>query len=258
MDIAEFTQLLEDFNYLLARIRRYLKNNQYVYLRAFHSWQESFNLAAERLNTDGALPVPKFNLTPADFSVSGKSIKPECVEKFVSTVRHQAGLVDDHIRHLATAGADRLARSSPLERFFHHDSAGQPVEPPAAEKRIFVAIPPGETALHIFWQGIQPALETHGLSFFLANRAVLDDASLCILCQELHTSRLAICNLAGQAANVMLALGLAYGTGKPVIILQDQDGVALGALANHGFVSYRAPTDLKTALAIQLANHLRD
>lgn len=257
MDIAEFSQLVDDFNYLLARISKYLKNNQYVYLRAFHSWQDVYNQAAERLNSDKTIRVPVFKLTAVDYSPSGKSIKQECVEKFVKTVSHQVGRLEDKINELKMAAADKLVRKSPLERFFHRGRDGAPIEPPTAEKRIFVAIPAGETALNTFWQGIQPALETQGLSFFLADRPKFDDAALCELGQELHSCRLAICNISGQAANVMLALGLAYGAGKPVIVLQQQDDVTLGALASNGYVRYTGTTDLKTALSSMLAHHMQ-
>ncbi len=257
MDISEFSQLLDDLNYLLARISKYLKNNQYVYLRAFQSWQDGYNQAAERLNSDKTLRVPVFKLTPVDYSPSGKSIKQESVAKFIKTVSHQVGRLEDKINELKLAAAGTLARESPLKRFFHRGSDGTPIEPPATDKRVFVAVPAGESASNTFWQGIQPALETQGLSFFLADRPKFDDAALCNLCQELHSCRLAICNISGQAANVMLALGLAYGTGKPVIILQQQDEVTLGALANSGYVRYSGNTDLKTDLSSILAHHMK-
>ncbi len=258
MDITEFTQLVDEFNYLLARTSKYLKNNQYVYLRAFASWLDCYNQAAERLNSDKTIRVPVFKLTPVDYSPSGKSIKQESVAKFVKTVSHQVGRLEDKINELKLDAAGKLAGKSPLERFFHRGSDGAPIEPPAADKRVFVAMPAGETASNSFWQGIQPALETQGLSFFLADRPVSDDAALCELCQELHSCRLAICNISGQAANVMLALGLAYGTGKSTIILQQQDEVTLGALANNGYVRYSGSAELKTALNSILAQHLKN
>jgi hypothetical protein len=257
VDITELAQLVDEFNYLLARISKYLKNNQYVYLRAFHSWQDCYNLAAERLNSDKTIRVPVFKLTPVDYSPSGKTIRQESVAKFVRTVSRQAGRLEDKISELKMAAADELVRKSLLERFFHRDQDGTPIEPPAADKRIFVAIPAGESALHTFWQGIQPALETHGLSFFLAARAAFDDAALCELGQELYSCRLAVCDISGQAANVMLVLGLAYGAGKPVIILQQQGSPPLNVLASNGYVHYHGTADLKTSLGSLLARQLQ-
>ncbi len=256
MDIAQLAELIDEFNYILARVQKYLKNNQYVYLRAFNSWHEGYNHAAARLNADKTLTVPIFKLGPVDYSPTGKSIKKASVERFVKTISHQVGRLEDKIEALNRAAEEKLTASHPLESFFHRDTAGTPVEPPPADKRIFVAIPAGEGDLKLFWQGIQPALETQGLSFFRADRALLDDAALCELCQELHSCRLAIFNLSDQAPNVMLALGLAYGIGKPVIILQQQSDVTLGELSNNGHLRYTSAADLKTALKAMLPKAL--
>lgn len=248
MDVAQLSELVGEFNYLLARISKYLKNNQYVYLRAFNSWMDSYNNAAERLNADRTIRVPIFKLSPIDYSTSGKSIKAASVEKFVKTLNHQVIRLEDKIEELHKTAEESLIPAQPLEKFFHRDPDGNPVEPPQAANRVFVAIPSGEGDLRLFWQGIQPALETEGLSFFRADRPQLDDAMLCELCQELHSCRLAIVNLSGQAPNVMLALGLAYGIGKPVIILQQQEEVALGAMNSSAYLRYDGAADIKQAL----------
>lgn len=252
MDTTELSKLVDDFNYLLARISKYLQHNQYVYLRAFDSWQDSYNQAAARLNADGTISVPVFKLSPIDFSPSRKSINQECVRKFVKTVSHQVGRLEDRINELNKAAEEKLTQTFPLERFFHLTSDGTPIVPPSVEQRIFVAIPTGDVDLKLFWQGIQPALETQGLSFFRADRPVIDDTVLCELCQELHSCRAAIINLSGQAPNVMLALGLAYGIGKPVIILQQQNEIPLGKRSNNGYVRYACADDLKTSLRVLL------
>lgn len=252
MDIGQLTEQIGEFNYLLGRISKYLKNNQYVYLRAFNSWLVSYNQAAERLNADKIIRIPIFKLSPVDYSASGKSIKMASVEKFVKTINHQIIRLEDKIEELHKAAEESLIPPPPLAKFFHRDAQGNPVAPPQEEKRVFVAIPSGEEELQLFWQGIQPALETQGLSFFRADRPLLDDAALFELCQELHSCQLAIFNLTGQAANVMLALGLAYGIDKPVIILQQQDETELGKLNNSGYLRYAGVRDIKKNLSAML------
>lgn len=256
MDRQQLSEPIEEFNYLLARISKYLKNNQYIYLRAFTSWQESYNSLAARINSAKLLSVPLFKLGPIDYSPSGKSIRMASVDKFVKTIRHQVMRLEDKLEELARASEAQAVPAPPLEKFFHRGADGLPLEPPLAEKRVFIAVPAGAAELKLFWQGIQPALETQGLSFFRADRPLLDDAALCELCQELSSCRLAIFNLAGQAPNVMLALGLAYGIGKPVIILQPQGELPLGELNNSGYLRYAGAPDLKAALRILLAQLL--
>jgi hypothetical protein len=248
MDIATLSNQIDNLNYLLARIRKYLKNNQYVYLRAFNSWQENYNDTATQLNAEKIISLPVFKLSLTDYSSSGKSIKPECVEKFVRTINHQVNRLEDEVNAWHEAVTDKTTRTSPLAAFFHHDSQGTPIAPPAAEQRVFVAVPAGEDNLKLFWKGIQPALETQGLSFFRADRPLLDDLQLCELCQELYSCRLAIFNLSGHAPNVMLALGLAYGIGKPTIILQPQADATLGEINSKGHISYSGADDLKRSL----------
>jgi hypothetical protein len=248
MDSQQYDEPIEELDYLLGRISKYLKNNQYVYLRAFVAWQETYNVLATRLNGNKVLSVPLFKLGPIDYSPSGKSIKMTSVDKFVKTIRHQVTRLQERREELQRETAAKLILAPPLEQFFHRNAEGQPLEPPLTEKRVFVAIPAGEAELRLFWQGIQPALETQGLSFFRADRPLLDDAALSEICRELSSCRLAIFNLAGQAANVLLALGLAYGIGKALVILQPQDEIALGAAVNSGYLRYSGAADLKSAL----------
>lgn len=257
MDAGQLSKLVDEFEYILAKISKYLKNNQYVYLRTFDSWKDSYNDAAIRLNADKTLVVPLFKLGPTDYSATGKSIKSTSVEKFVRTINHQVARLQDKIEELDKATEQQLAQRHHLGRFFHRADDGTPIVPPLAEHRVFVAIPAGETEQKLFWQGIQPALETHGLSFFCTDRPLSDDAMLSELCRELRSCRLAILNLSGQASNVMLALGLAYGIDKPVIILEQQDKVIFGEQYSNGYLLYAGADDLKKELSTILSRLLK-
>lgn len=248
METAQLSERLEEFNYILARVSRYLKNHRYVYLRSFNSWLESYNRAATRLNADKIISVPIIKMSPIDYSPTGKSIKMASVEKFVKTINHQVIRLEDRTEELTKAAETKAVSAHPLEKFFHRDNGGIPIAPALTDKRVFIAIPGEEADLKLFWQGIQPALETKGLSFFRADRPLLDDAALCELCQELYSCRLAVFNLAGLAPNVMLALGLAWGIGKPVITLQPQCDTAFGEPNNNVLVRYADAADLKVSL----------
>jgi len=50
----------------------------------------------------------------------------------------------------------------------------------------------------------------------------------------------------------MLALGLAYGIGKPVVILRQQNEPPLGEINNCGYLCYAGADDLKTSLSTLL------
>ena len=248
MDISQLTDLVDKFHYIQAKISKYLKNNQYVYLRVFESWQESYNSLAKQLNADKTLTVPTFKLGPFDYSPSGKSIKKTSVEKFYKTINHQVIRLEEKLEALNKAVEEKLIASRPLEKFFQRDADGALIKPLQSDSRVFVAIPAGDADQELFTQGIQPALESQGFSFFKTNRARLDDLALCEIAQELYACRLAIFNLTDQTPNVMLALGLAYGIGKPVIILQHQTEVTLGEVNNDGYIRYDTEQDLETSL----------
>lgn len=252
MDVAQLAEQVEKLNYLLAKISKYLKNNQYVYLRAFDSWHNEYNAVAALLNADKTLSVPVFKLSPIDYSPTGKSIRSASVEKFIKTINHQLIRLEDKIEELNKTAEEKRTAPRPLENFFHRDGNGDPVEPTLADKRVFVAIPAGEVGLKLFWQGIQPALEAQGLSFFRADSPLQGDDELAKLCQELYSCRLAVLNLAGQAPNVMLALGLAYGIGKPVVILQPQTDPPLGEMHNSGYLRYAGAAEIKKKLGLLL------
>ena len=258
MNTSQLTEVIAELNYLLGRISKYLKNNQYIYLRAFDSWKESYNNLATKLNSDRIISVPLCKTSPVDYSPSGKSIKLASVEKFIKMINHQVDRLQDKIEAIDRATKVKQTAFLPLQKFFHRDADGLPVEPPLAEKRIFIAIAGGDAELQLFWQGIQPALETQGLSFFRADRTALDDAALSEICQQLYSCRLAIFNLSGQAANVMLALGLAYGCGKPLVILQPEADTPLGAMNNNGYLRYNGAADLKAALRALLPTLLKN
>jgi hypothetical protein len=55
----------------------------------------------------------------------------------------------------------------------------------------------------------------------------------------------------------MLALGLAYGIGKPLIILQPQNSVPLGEQYNDGYLCYSGADDLKQALTERFSRLLK-
>ncbi|NCO53118.1 MAG: hypothetical protein GW875_13610 [Deltaproteobacteria bacterium] len=244
MDRQELSEFIEEFEYILGRIRKYLKDNQYVYLRPFASWQDSYNTAAARLNADKTIKVPIFKLGPVDYSPTGKSIKMTGVDRLVKTLRHQISRLAEKIEEMHQAAERELAKRHPLDKFFLRQADGSLLQPQLRDDLVFVAIPPGEAAQLRFRDALVPALRGHDLTFFLAHLSRLDDALLAELCQTLYACRLAVFDLTDQSAGVMLILGMAFAIGKPVLIVQPQQEAAFGALNTCGFIRYTENEDL--------------
>jgi hypothetical protein len=73
MDVTGLSELVDGINYLLARISKFFKNNQCVYLRAFDSCQDVYN-----------------------------------GEKFVKTISHQVVRQEEKINELDKAAEEKL------------------------------------------------------------------------------------------------------------------------------------------------------
>jgi len=226
-DRQQLSGYIEQLSYILGKIRHYRKQNQYVYPRPFASWNEGYNRLAEDLQRGQVLSAPLFKLTDADFSPSGKSIRPETVDKLVRTIRQQIVRLEEKLEELTRRAVEKAAGPHPLERFFPRDGEGRPVEPPAEDDLALVVVPAGESGDLRFRRGIQPALAARGFRCCRAEGFLADSDGFAELCRRLHACRLVILDLAGCSPEVMLVLGLACGCGKPVILLQPGDASAV-------------------------------
>ncbi|PNU21005.1 hypothetical protein C2E25_04170 [Geothermobacter hydrogeniphilus] len=222
-DLQQLSGVIEQLNYILGKIRLYRKQNQYVYLRPFASWNKDYNQVAETLKAQRLLSVPLFKLKDVDFSPSGKSIRPEAVDRLVRTIRQQLVRLEEKLEELEKAAV--VPR--PLERFFPRDREGRPIEPPAEDDLALVVVPAGTAGDPLFRRGIQPALAARGFRCFRAEGFLADSDGFAELCRRLHACRLVILDLAGCSPEAMLALGLACGCGKPVILLQPGEASAV-------------------------------
>ena len=124
------------------------------------------------------------------------------------------------------------------------------------EGHVTVVLPAEKSERKINHDVIKSALDTFNLPASLCNHAELDDDSLSQMCRDLHYSRLVIIDIAGQSANVMLALGLAYGSGKPVIILQPESETEFGKAYSAGHLKYSESTDIRSGLEAILSELL--
>ncbi|ORJ59318.1 hypothetical protein [Geothermobacter hydrogeniphilus] len=219
-DRQQLSGYIEQLSYILGKIRHYRKQNQYVYPRPFASWNKGYNRLVEDLQAAQVLSAPPFKLTDADFSPSGKSIRPETVDKLVRTIRQQIVHLEEKLEELTRKAVEKAAGPHPLERFFSRDREGRPIEPPAEDDLALVVVPAGTAGEQLFRRGIQPALEARGFRCFRAEGFLADSNGFAELCRRLHACRLVILDLAGCSPEVMLALGLACGCGKPLIQLQ--------------------------------------
>ena len=71
---------------------------------------------------------------------------------------------------------------------------------------------------------------------------------LCVKYQQIQSCQMAIKNISGLNPNVTLEQGLAYGLGKPVIILKDKATKAISDLGSIEYIEYSHAGDLQQKL----------
>lgn len=77
---------------------------------------------------------------------------------------------------------------------------------------------------------------------------------MCKICRELQSCGLAIFNISDLNPNVMLELGLAYGMGKPVIIVKDSKTKIITDIGGIEYIEYTHAHDLQQKLIKALLN----
>jgi len=102
--------------------------------------------------------------------------------------------------------------------------------------------------------GIIPALQNAGFTFFKADNEISNIDIMCKVCREIQTCGYAIINISGLNPNVMLELGLAYGIGKPVIIVKDKNTKTITDLGSIEYIEYEHAYDLMQKLTKALTD----
>ncbi|TYO99367.1 hypothetical protein EDC39_103213 [Geothermobacter ehrlichii] len=254
MDRRELTGLIGELDHILGVISRYRKQNQYVYPRPFESWCNGYNRILDQL-ADADLPVAHFRLEKDDYSPSGKSIRPESVDRLVESIRALIAHLEERVEELTRALEEKLAAPHPLAEYFPRDADGSPIEPSPVKNLVLVAVPAGAVGERLLREAILPVLEARGLDCCRAQGFLVDEAAFAELCRQLCACRLAVFALARRDPGVMLALGLARGIGKPLLTLQPRSEGAVAVLGEAG-LTYSDAEELKAELGRMLSRLL--
>lgn len=72
---------------------------------------------------------------------------------------------------------------------------------------------------------------------------------MCKICQQIQICKMAIINISGLNPNVMLEQDLAYGLGKPIIIIKDKSTNTISDLGSIEYIEYSHAMDLRDKLS---------
>jgi len=106
-----------------------------------------------------------------------------------------------------------------------------PLQIDYSSRKVFVGMSFRPELADIYEHGIKKAAEDAGLSAYRADDELSNIDIMCKVCKNMQEAAFAVIDISGMRPNVMFELGLLYGRGKNVILLQR--------------VGDEVPTDLK-------------
>lgn len=86
-------------------------------------------------------------------------------------------------------------------------------------KSIFIGMPFNKKHKNFYKHAIKPALESMGLTPWVANEVFTTIDIMCKICRAIQSCKMAIIDISGWNANVLFELGLVYGLSKEALIL---------------------------------------
>lgn len=138
--------------------------------------------------------------------------------------------------------------SHQMRKCFKLGIDGCPINPPFQRNKIFIAMPFSTEYLDSYNYGIVPALNAFGYEHYKADNEINNKDIMCKVCQQIQSCKMAIINISGLNPNVMLEQGLAYGLGKPVIIIKDKNTKEISDLGSIEYIEYSHALDLQQKL----------
>jgi len=251
MERSQLVEQLEELNYILGKISRYRKQNQYVYPRPFASWQDDYNRIVTRLKEEGILSAPVFALKGDDMSPSGKSVGVDAVERLVKTIVSQVGRLEETLEALDRAAGERPTVPPALQGYFPRGEDGEVLVPPL-EERVCVVVRSGGDGQRLLQEGIVPVLRTQAIPWASFDRIPVDEENFAELVRELYASRVVALDLAEPSPQVMFALGMACALARQVLLLRPAGTQAEGETLPGFRLEYANTDHLRAALGEML------
>lgn len=169
-------------------------------------------------------------------------------ENFSNSIEALARKIENDVDIERLKSSESVVPAHQMRKCFKLCVDGCPVNPAYIKNKVFIAMPFSDEYLDSYNYGIIPALSGLGLSHFKADNEISNKDIMCKICQEIQSCSIAIINISGLNPNVMLEQGLAYGLGKPVIIIKDKLTKAISDLGSVEYIEYQHAYDLQQKL----------
>lgn len=248
MDIVKLQGLVYELKNLSDKTNTYRKSNDYIYTEIYKAWIDEFNNLLKKYNAITDLKINPIYYNDFDLSSSGKTVKEQALEYFSTTVNSLCKKIeadiDVHHKEIQT----KTVPHHQMRSCFKLGVENCPLNPEYIRNRVFIAMPFSDEYADSYNFGIIPALTALGMDHFRADGEILNKDIMCKVCSEIQKCGIVIVNISGLNPNVMLEQGLAYGLGKPVIILKDKNTETISDLGSIEYIEYAHAHDLMNKL----------
>ena len=248
MDFNDMKALAFEIKSLHDKAEIYSKNNEYVYTDVYKTWIKEYNDLLDKYNALTSLSLSRMSYNIHDLSSTQKTVRNATVEFFLNNLSNLIRKIEFDIETNRLKMTEEKIAPHQMRKCFKLGIDGCPINPQYQRNKIFIAMPFSSEYLDSYNYGIVPALNALGYEHYKADNEITNKDIMCKICQQIQACKMAIINISGLNPNVMLEQGLAYGLGKPVIIIKDKSTNATSDLGSIEYIEYSHAGDLRDKL----------
>ena len=248
MAFNDIKALVFEIKNLHDKVKIYSKNYDYVYTDVYKTWIKEYNDLLEKYNTLTNLSLTHMSYNIHDLSSTQKTVRNTTVESLLNYLSNLIKKIESDIETKRLKMTEERIAPHQMRKCFKLGIDGCPVNPQYQRNKIFIAMPFSSEYLDSYNYGIVPALTALGYEHYKADNEITNKDIMCKICQQIQICKMAIINISGLNPNVMLEQGLAYGLGKPVIIIKDKSTNTISDLGSIEYIEYSHAMDLRDKL----------
>lgn len=248
MNFNDMKALAFEIKNLHDKAKIYSKNNEYVYTDVYKTWIKEYNDLLDKYNALTSLSLTHMSCNIHDLSSTQKTVRNATVEFFLNNLSNLIGEIKSDIETNRLKIAEEKIAPHQMRKCFKIGIEGCPLKPDYQNNNIFIAMPFSDDYKDSYNYGIVPVLNGLGYKHYKADNEITNKDIMCKICQQIQSCQMAIINISGLNPNVMLEQGLAYGLGKPVIIIKDKVTEAISDLGSIEYIEYSHAGDLQQKL----------
>lgn len=238
MDIKKVQAFLYEIKSFKQKLEISHNGSEYIYADTYQEWIKEYNDLLRKYNTLYGLDVSLMTYTSADLSSSKKTARNVAVDVFIAKISELIKNIEADIEQIRKEQYETKIMPHQMRKCFKMGLDHCSLNPEYKRNKAFIAMPFAPEYADSYEYGIKPALSASGYEHFRADGELNNKDIMCKICFQLQLCGLAIINISSLNPNVMLELGMAYGLGKPVIILKDSSTAQISDLGCIEYIEY--------------------